>query len=141
MEHYKILVGPNKGDILKGEGLGAALTLDERKHWDSGADIGDLASKRWSQGCGDGVWIYKLNKRFKLDKEVEDQHVPLDSLGVEIFVGDVVFYARRDLTVSKLKVEKIGDVLEYERTLHGVDLHTKKKTKNSNPSRCLKVSD
>jgi hypothetical protein len=140
MKRYKILVGPNKGEILEGEDLGVALTLIEREEWNSGKKIGDTALKRWEQGIGDGVWIYKLNRRFALKTEVEDQVVPLDVLGSEIFVGDVIVYAKRNLTVSKLRVGEIGVmVFDGERTLYGIDLHSNKKTKISYPSRCLKI--
>jgi hypothetical protein len=138
---YKLLVGPYTGDILDGIALGACIDLVQRERWDRGEYSSNETSDAWRDES-EGVWIERLNRRFKLS-ELEDQQVPYDTLGREIFVGDVIVYAMRNLVVSQLKITKIGDRnsgVYNQRKLYGVDLHTNKKTVNGHPNRCLKVS-
>lgn len=140
------------GKVYPAAAIGAADTLAQSKKWNSPENgvngfydtpEGIAQTKEvdacWKRNKGDGFWIKGIGRVMEGD-EWENLFVPFDKLGREICVGDVIVYAMRDLTVSELKVEVIGKVLGYERTLHGTDLHTKKKTKNSYPSRCLKVS-
>jgi len=93
----------------------------------------------WKRNKVDGFWIDGIGRVME-GKEWEDLNTPFDREDQEIRVGDTIVYAMRDLTVSKLQITKIGDLNGYERTMYGIDLFTKKKTKNSYPSRCLKVS-
>lgn len=149
----KALTGDRKGTVYLAVGIGAADTLEQSKRWndpknDKIADFYDTpegkaqskeANECWKRNGGDGFWIDGIGRVVEGD-DWEDLVTPFDKKGREIKVGDVIVYAMRDLTVSELKVEKIGNVVGYERSMHGTDLHTGKKTKNSYPSRCLKVS-
>lgn len=138
------------GRVFLAEGIGAADTLEQSKRWNLpkpgdfyGSPAGKAQSKEvdecWARNKGDGFWIEGIGRVMEGDVW-EDLVTPFDKKDREIKVGDVIVYAMRDLTVSELKVERIGNVVGYERTLHGTDLHTGKKTKNSYPSRCLNVS-
>ena len=142
------------GKVYSAASIGAADTLVQSKRWnepntDTHKFYGSAEAEAkaqaeivvdcWKRNKGDGFWIEGVG-RVMVGDEWENLFVPFDKLGREILVGDVIVYAMRNLTVSELKVEKIGNVDRYERTLHGTDLHTKKKTKNSYPSRCIKVS-
>lgn len=139
------------GNLHKAVGIGAADTLEQSLRWNSpksdkigfyATPEGKAQSKEvddcWKRNKGDGFWVDGIG-RVMVGGEWEDLYVPFDKKGREIQVGDIIVYARRDLTVSEMKVEKIGNRNGYERTLHGTDLHEGKKTKNSYPSRCLKI--
>ena len=68
---------------------------------------------------------------------MEDLNVPFDRFQREIMVGSVIHYARRDLTVARMRVDRIETGGSMSVTLHGMDLDTKKKTKNSYPHRYI----
>jgi hypothetical protein len=138
------------GLVYPAAAIGAADTLEQSLNWNKphkdnfydspeGRRQSEEVDECWARNKGDGFWIDGLGRVMEGDVW-EDLVTPFDKKGREIVVGDVIVYAMRDLTVSELKVEKIGNVVGCERTLHGIDLHTNKKTKNSYPSRCLKVS-
>lgn len=148
----KCLSGPRKGKIFKAASIGAADSLEQSNRWnDKKTDAyafydspeGKAQSKEvdecWARNGTDGFWIDGVGRVVEGD-DWEDLVTPFDKRGREIKVGDILAYAMRNLTVSELLVEKIGEVSGGQRTLHGTDLHTHKKTKNSYPDRCLKVS-
>lgn len=144
MERYKILTGPHAGEIHDGEGCNARPypnCPENLINWDKHQD---------------GIWIPALNMRLKQRHnpdskgwsdaylDYENLVVPFDRYKQEIKVGDVIFYSARDLQVCRLKVEKLGNIHHagcgwLQRIMHGTDLDSKKKTKNSYPSRCIKA--
>ncbi len=144
--YVKILTGPFAGDKVKVISLGSARDLEMRKAWDagSGQDTSPNATECWSL-FGEGVWHEKLGQRFNIHAingvppSCEWAGTPFDKFEQEIFPGDVVMYAMRDLTVSELLVEKI-EYKNGDTVMSGIDLHTGKKTKNSYPRRCVKLS-
>ena len=155
----KILVGVFAGQIVEAESIGSADTAEQSRRWNDPVNDrklnfyetpeGKAQSKEvdecWTRNKGDGVWVEMTingrthKRRYTLKTEAIDIGTPYDKKDREIMIDDVVVYAMRDLTVSELKVEKIV-VSGGTTTLHGTDLHTGKKTKNSYPERCLKVS-
>jgi hypothetical protein len=150
MNDYCYLKNTITGKVHKAIAIGAADTAEQSERWncpvannfyDTAAGRAQTAEVKecWNRNKVDGYWIDGIG-RVSEKNGWENLHTSFDKLGREIKVGDVVVYAMRDYTVSELKIEKIGNVVGHERVMHGTDLHTNKKTKNSYPSRCLKVS-
>lgn len=145
----KALTGINVGTIFDAMEIGAADTLLQSLRWNvdrpdsfystsAGKAQSDEVDECWARNKGDGFWIDGIGRVME-GVDWQDLHTPFDKKDREIKVGDVIVYAMQNLTVSELKVEKL--VLKNRTmTLHGTDLHTGKKTKNSYPERCLNVS-
>lgn len=144
----KALTGDRKGLVYLAAGIGAADSLEQSNRWNDpkkdklgnfySSPEGRAQSREvdecWKRNGTDGFWIEGIG-RVVVGKDWEDLQTPFDKKGREIKVGDVIVYAMRDLTVSELKIEKL-----VKGVMHGTDLHTGKKTKNSYPERCLNVS-
>jgi hypothetical protein len=151
-QYVKVLVGPHAGEIIVAIGIGVADTLEQSNRWNDPAKdhwrFYDTAKGKaqikevdecWARNKTDGVWVEAHHRRYTLKSEAENLGDPFDKKDREIKIGDIIVYAMRDLTVSELKVEKIK-FTGMDTVLYGTDLHTGKKTKNSHPERCLKVS-
>lgn len=153
---FKLLVGPRAGEIVEGAYIGAWDTLANLLIYKEMEEKNINLDKRldWSKPHvnwgvrSDGAWIPSLNCRFDFKvpvAEIEDLHIPFDRYHRELAVGDVIAYAMRDLTVAQMRITKIGNSRHlgcgwFQRTLHGIDLDTNKKTKNSYPTRCIKLN-
>jgi hypothetical protein len=151
--YVKLLVGNCAGAVVIAQSIGAADTLEQSIRWNlpknpdkffsSPEGIAQIKECKecWNRNKGDGVWVEAHKRRYTLRTEAVFMGDPFDKKGREIKVGDIVIYAMRDLTVSELRVDKIT-FTSMDTTMHGTDLHTGKKTKNSYPKRCLlQVSD
>lgn len=133
------------GTVVEGTHLGAWDTLENLQRYEELGFDGSrkVLGEAWcDQHCnwqtiGEGVWIPAMNCRIPIS-DVLDLHVPFDREDKEIKVGDTIIYAMRDLTVSKMVIEKIV-VKNRTCTLHGKDVFTGRGNRNSYPSRCLKL--
>lgn len=151
MKH--LIKNRTSGLIYVAVGIGAADTLEQSQEWQKrdykkdydkfGPQWKAEVDECWARNKYDGYWIPNIGRVVTTEKEKtsEWEHMgsPFDKQGREIKVGDVIVYAMRDLTVSEMKITKI-EKKNFDTVMHGVDLHTNKKTKNSYPRRCLKVS-
>ena len=149
IHRYKMLVGLFVGDILEGEQIGgwdSSEAIHYHKYLTEELELArdspqvkanTDAHLNWN--LGEGVWITKLNQRFVDGKEVEDLRIPFDRYGREIFVGDTIAYAMRDLTVAQMKITKFA-VKRRECIMYGVDIDSHKSTRNHAPSRCIKLN-
>jgi hypothetical protein len=143
--HLKCLTGNRAGLIYNAHSIGAADSLEQSLRWNRDKPPEGFAQAAEVQNCWavnkcDGFWIEGVG-RVVVGSDWENLFTPFDTTGKEICIGDTIAYARRDLTVSLLKIDKIAPPKgSYERTLYGIDLHTNKRTKNSYPTRCLKIS-
>jgi hypothetical protein len=134
---YKILVLPFKDHIHDGVQLGAWDTLESVEFYKSKPC--DQHDPKWVEAhCnwktfGEGVWIPALGMRFAKN-EVEDLLVPFDKFDKEILIGDLVAYAMRDLTVSRMRVDKIA-----KGCIYGFDIDLQKRNKNGSPYKCINL--
>lgn len=150
MSRYKLkcLTGPLAGLVYFADPIGAADTLEQSVRWRTlphrerldfystpeGKAQSEEVSECWKRNGRDGFWIEGIG-RVVVGPDWEDTKTCFDKMDREIFVGDVIVYAMRDLTVSELKITHFKG-----KKMYGIDLHTNRKTYNSYPSRCLKVS-
>jgi len=142
---FRILSGPRAGEIHTGCQLGAWDTYDNLLLYNQRGGYGGNDQKWVDLHCnwqtnGEGVWLVSIDNgvRYAMT-DVEDLRVPFDKHDREILIGDIVMYAMRDLTVSRLKVDKI-EQMNGDTVLKGTDLDDDRRTRNSSPRKCVIIS-
>lgn len=110
--------------------IGYADDLAQYNRWNSsGWNQNDKSSK--SNGHW-GYWIDGIGRVEHGKDGWEDTFAAFDAMGEQILVGDIIFYAMRNLTVSKMQVTKVE-----KGKIYGIDVFTKRKTRNGSPRKCL----
>ena len=131
------------GATREGISIDLANDLTQYKEWVENDLKGVVNCRQYNQANSwHGVWIEGIGrvetKSSTMPVQWEDLNAPFDRMGELIKVGDTICYAMRSLEVSHMKITKI-DSTDYRCTMYGIDVFTGKKTKNSYPTRCIKV--